>query len=183
MTFSTLQKAALIRFAEQGFNGTSLAQIAADVGIKPPSIYAHFKSKEELFLSLIGPTVEEELAYVRRALPGPEGGEKMLAGFLRNIERRFETAPVMRFLLHGAYLPPQQLYEQVDRIIKRYMINLDKIVIEIFRQMPPGRLPPEVMAEAYTGIIDSLQAEILYGGKKRFRKRLAALWALFRLVL
>ena len=183
MTLTALQKAALIRFAEQGFNGTALAQIAADVGIKPPSIYAHFKSKEELFVSLVEPTVEEELAYVRQALAKPGNSEKVLAGFLRNIERRFETAPMMRFLLHSAYLPPQQVAGQVDKIIKHYMTSLDKIIVEVFRQIPPGRLPPETLAAAFAGVVDSLQAEILYAGKARFRKRLEAMWSLFRLAL
>ncbi|MDL2226899.1 TetR/AcrR family transcriptional regulator [Deltaproteobacteria bacterium OttesenSCG-928-M10] len=183
MTLTALQNAALARFAQQGFSATALAQIAADVGIKPPSIYAHFKSKEELFISLVEPTAEEELAYVRQALAKPGDSEKVLAGFLRNIERRFETAPMMRFLLHSAYLPPQQISGPVDKIIKRYMNSLDKIILEAFRQIPPGRLPPESLAAAFAGIVDSLQAEILYAGKARFRKRMEAMWSLFRLAL
>ena len=183
MTFTALQKAALIRFAEQGFSGTSLAQIASDVGIKPPSIYAHFKNKEELFISLVEPAVAAELAYVREALSEKDGGEKMLADFLRGMERRFESGSMLKFLLHSVYLTPGQVSAEVDKSLKRYMNGLDKIMRDVFQFLPPGRLPPETLAVAYAGIVDSLQAEILYGGKKRFRKRLEALWAVFRLAL
>jgi TetR/AcrR family transcriptional regulator, transcriptional repressor for nem operon len=36
-----------------GFNGFSFQQIADRIGIKKPSLYDHFKSKEELGISLI----------------------------------------------------------------------------------------------------------------------------------
>ena len=182
MTFTAIQNAALKRFGQQGFSGTALADIASDVGIKPPSIYAHFKSKEELFLSLVEPTIEEELADVHGALASKVKGDlETLAAFLRAIEQRYEATPIFRFLLHGVYLPPQTLAREVDGSIQTYMKSLDKIMADYFQTILPGRLPPQVMAEAFMGIVDSLQAEILYGGKKRFRKRYKALWALFQL--
>ncbi|UQZ88914.1 TetR/AcrR family transcriptional regulator [Deltaproteobacteria bacterium Smac51] len=182
MTFTTIQEAALKRFGEQGFHGTSLSQIAADVGIKPPSIYAHFESKEELFLSLVEPTIEKELAYAREFFKTPLTNETLF-DFLKDIGRRFEKAPMRRFLLHLAYLPPQPLIVQTDKPVKRYMNSLDRLMLQTFRQLPAGRLTLEEMASSYIGIVDSLQAEILYGGKRRFQKRLSALWALFRLAL
>ena len=45
--------AALDLFSEMGFDSASIDLIAAKVGIKGPSIYAHFKSKEDIFDSLI----------------------------------------------------------------------------------------------------------------------------------
>ena len=45
--------AALTLFAENGYNGTSVEQIAKAVGIKAPSLYKHYKSKEDILNSLI----------------------------------------------------------------------------------------------------------------------------------
>ena len=45
--------AALTLFAENGYNGTSVEQIAKAVGIKAPSLYKHFKSKEDILNVLI----------------------------------------------------------------------------------------------------------------------------------
>ena len=46
--------AALTLFAENGYNGTSVEQIAKAVGIKAPSLYKHYKGKEDILNALIG---------------------------------------------------------------------------------------------------------------------------------
>ena len=45
--------AALTLFAENGYNGTSVEQIAKSVGIKAPSLYKHYKGKEDILNALI----------------------------------------------------------------------------------------------------------------------------------
>jgi AcrR family transcriptional regulator len=44
---------ALTLFSEQGYDATSVAQIADAVGIKAPSLYKHFAGKQEIFTALI----------------------------------------------------------------------------------------------------------------------------------
>lgn len=44
---------ALTLFAENGYNGTSVEQIASIVGIKAPSLYKHYKGKEDILNALI----------------------------------------------------------------------------------------------------------------------------------
>ena len=45
--------AALTLFAENGYNGTSVEQIAKAVGIKAPSLYKHYQGKEDILNALI----------------------------------------------------------------------------------------------------------------------------------
>ena len=45
--------AALALFAENGYNGTSVEQIAGIVGIKAPSLYKHYIGKEDILNALI----------------------------------------------------------------------------------------------------------------------------------
>ena len=45
--------AALSLFAENGYDGTSVEQIANVVGIKAPSLYKHYKGKEDILNALI----------------------------------------------------------------------------------------------------------------------------------
>lgn len=63
--------AAAARFSEQGYLGTTLAQVAADAGLTKGAVYANFTSKADLFLevrkawSFSGlPEVAEKLAGV-----------------------------------------------------------------------------------------------------------------------
>lgn len=44
---------ALSLFAENGYDGTSVEEIAEKVGIKAPSLYNHFKGKEDILNALI----------------------------------------------------------------------------------------------------------------------------------
>ena len=56
-------------FAERGFAGASLSQIAEAVGIRTPSLYSHFASKRELFEAVITRRmdgyIEAILSYLR----------------------------------------------------------------------------------------------------------------------
>ena len=52
-TKERILEAALTLFAENGYNGTSVEQIAGIVGIKAPSLYKHYKGKEDILNALI----------------------------------------------------------------------------------------------------------------------------------
>lgn len=57
-------------FYERGFNGTTLDDIAAELGVTKPFIYTHFRSKVELLAALCRPTIELSLAAVQSAAEG-----------------------------------------------------------------------------------------------------------------
>ena len=44
---------ALTLFAENGYDGTGVERIAERVGIKAPSLYKHFKGKEDILNAII----------------------------------------------------------------------------------------------------------------------------------
>jgi AcrR family transcriptional regulator len=49
----TILKTAASLFATQGFDGTTTMQIAREAGVTEPLIYYHFKTKGDLFTSII----------------------------------------------------------------------------------------------------------------------------------
>jgi len=50
-------------FSEQGIAGTTISQIADEVGVKQPSIYYHFKTKQEITNVLFEYVVNESAIY------------------------------------------------------------------------------------------------------------------------
>jgi len=63
-------------FAERGFQGTRLGDVAADVGIRRPSISYHFASKQELYLAVL----ETVFAEWAGALPSSGTAAQRLEG-------------------------------------------------------------------------------------------------------
>jgi AcrR family transcriptional regulator len=58
-------------FYARGFTGTTLDDIAAELGVTKPFIYTHFRSKVELLAALCKPTIEMSLAAVENASKEP----------------------------------------------------------------------------------------------------------------
>ena len=52
-TKDRILEAALTLFAANGYDGTSVEEIAKSVGIKAPSLYKHYKGKEDILNALI----------------------------------------------------------------------------------------------------------------------------------
>ena len=65
MTRSKLKEAALRLFGQKGYDGTALSEIAKEVGVKTPAIYA-FSSKEDLFMTVFEESMSAYNEYIKR---------------------------------------------------------------------------------------------------------------------
>lgn len=76
-------KGALDLFAKQGYDSTSLRQIAEQQGLTKAALYYHFPAKEQLLLDLTRPLLEglSELVTEHRALEKPDP-EALLSSYL-----------------------------------------------------------------------------------------------------
>lgn len=67
-------------FADLGYHGLSMEQLADAAGVSKPVLYQHFPSKRDLYLALVRETVAEMAAQVRKALEGTSDNSARVAG-------------------------------------------------------------------------------------------------------
>jgi AcrR family transcriptional regulator len=75
-------------FAEHGFDGTSVRDIATELGIANPSIYYHFKSKADLMTELLTEPLRcvEDAVLEAKELTGEARSRRIIKGLLESLE-------------------------------------------------------------------------------------------------
>ncbi|MFD0590089.1 TetR/AcrR family transcriptional regulator [Paenibacillus sp. GCM10027627] len=180
-----LKKAALHLFSQYGYEGTSLSQIADEVGLKKQSIYAHFKGKDDLFLQVVRDSFAIETARVTALLEKDAEAplEESLYATLRAYIDRFHDSNHLRFYLRISFYPPSHLYEEINRYSNEHVDRISALYLGKFQQAAAkdelAGLEPEEVSLAFSALVDSICLELVYGGSERTERRLKAAWGVF----
>jgi AcrR family transcriptional regulator len=143
-TRERLLRAAADAFAEQGYDGTRVADIASSAGVSNGALYAHFGSKAELLVGALRAHGRRHLADMFAADPGRSVAEMLLATG-RRLRRRPDA---------GGYLLVEALVaarrdEDVARPMRDYMGERADWLAQLIRTAEAsGELDPDVSAEA-----------------------------------
>src|SRR5919204_5295949 len=88
-----IERSAMEVFAERGYHGASIDEIARRSGVTPPVVYDHFSSKLELHKRLLERTRDELLAMWSEQLGGDEPAEERIPRALDAWARYVEEHP------------------------------------------------------------------------------------------
>ena len=81
-----IQEAAIDRFSENGFAGTSMADIADAAGMSRPALYQYFRNKEDIFASAFIHLFDVQVERALAGLAEPGSTAEQLDAFLQRFE-------------------------------------------------------------------------------------------------
>jgi len=67
---AAVRDVAMTLFADRGYHGTAVSQMASQLGIRTPSLYNHMRSKQDLLHDIVTQTTEEVWADYEKAIEG-----------------------------------------------------------------------------------------------------------------
>ena len=138
---------------EEGLEGVTLRAVADRVGMRSPSLYTHFESKNAIYDAMFGQAWGDYLALIeRRAETLPKAPRKALHAMLRTFVD-FNSADVVRFqimnqrVVHG-FTPSEENYAPSVRVMQLFVADLARIGVT-------DREDVDLIAATVGGIIDS----------------------------
>jgi AcrR family transcriptional regulator len=93
-----IMKAAVELFAEHGYDGVSMRELAARAGCSPANVYHHHRSKYDLFVTIVEASMMLHLAGLRAALAAHDDPVEQLRSVLDHHLRLHMEHPEFRLL-------------------------------------------------------------------------------------
>ncbi len=154
--------AALEMFAEKGYTGTNIRELAESLGLGKSSLYRHFKSKEELWNTLLDGMIayyEEHFGSPEHLPPAPESPEELIDLTMRMVHF---TVCDEKVILTRKLLQIEQFRDGRARALatRYFLTGLTEMFTHYFAgMMEKGILAhddPAMLAFAYTMPISAL---------------------------
>lgn len=146
--------AALRVFWSKGYEGASLSDLTAAMGITRPSLYAAFGNKEALFRKALDLYEREKLAYVSEALAAPTArqvAERMLRGSLANQTSENEPKGCLGVISSVACGAEAESIR--EHVIERRASSHQAIIDRFERARAEGDLPSHIDVQGLTSYL------------------------------
>ena len=161
-TKSRILDEALVMFAENGYKGTNLRDLAARLGLSKSALYKHYTSKEDIWNALLDHMIDyytERVGSPEHLPPQPKSMEEL---FIMSMKMISFTVYDERVILTRKLLLTEQFRdERVREMATKYFMDSTKNKFSvIFKRMMEENLirmsNPEMLAFAFTAPITSL---------------------------
>ena len=147
-------EAALELFSVQGFEATSISQIASAVGIRKASLYSHFESKQAILDALVRDVLDQYAAHSIFARPDgdsedaptPEATERMILEQLRYILHDPHISRARKMLVVEQFRNPELAQLQTRQNYTDVLTYFTSLVERLIRSGVLAGEDPEIMA-------------------------------------
>jgi AcrR family transcriptional regulator len=110
-------KAARGELSKNGYAGSSLAVIAAAAGLRKPSIFAHFATKDELYASVVEDCLSELTAAIESASMGAKSPDAVATAIERLYAEDSAGARVLVRELFDGRAPSSNVRARLDQLL------------------------------------------------------------------
>ncbi|MGE5391409.1 MAG: TetR/AcrR family transcriptional regulator [Deltaproteobacteria bacterium] len=183
MTRAKIKETALHLFAEKGYEGTALSEIAGTVGIKTPSIYGHFPSKEQLLLEIWGDLLSEYRTLMEGLLEEVHGKniEEQFLGLIRGYGQYFKERPETYFLWARMLMfPPPDFKERtIADCMAEETIILGRITDRLTSAVKRGEIkaaPVDDLLNAFIMLKEGYVQWLMFYSAEEADNQLRRLW-------
>lgn len=165
-----IKKVAVSHLLQYGFEGTKLAEIADEVGIKKQSMYAHFASKKDLVIEIHEEATKQEIAFLTSFFDEHRGValRKLLDRFVVEMRDRYSDNQNVKLMFLMAFMPPEQLQELFLTMYELYSHHLLHLLELASRGDSTLRVDPKECALAVHTIYEGLSAKLIFGNADYF---------------
>ena len=182
MSSNKIIEKAIYSFSMNGYDGTSISNIAELVGIKKSTIYSHFKSKDEIFEKATEVSFKTETDFVIDYFSKSEGSIlEVLERFIVSLKVRFVEDG--NFTINFVYKIGYRFVEKYDAFIKEYCDNYyfteENLIIEYLIREGIEKDLAKKLAMTYTALLDGLMVSLMYCGEDRYEARKEEIWKFF----
>lgn len=178
MTKNKLKEVAMRLFGEKGYEGTALSEIAKEVGVKTPAIYAFFENKEDLFMTVFREAMLSYNTYIQEMSEAQQvqSAKESLRGILSRQYEFYQKSPdASKIVLRYVVFPPAFLKDTIQDAFLQFDRMLTQIIEQLIKKgIAEGVIRDQSivqLVDAFLNLMDGLSMQYFYYTSKGIYER------------